>query len=620
LLERDAGGGAAALDALVGSRIVVAGPKYELSHGALARSWPRLQEWLDEASDVRKMKRHVEAAAMQWLRLDCPPDELWTAQHLRDLRSLGAPLALSDDAREFLRASRRSLWRRWALRWAARLALPAVMTSVALGVTGWHRARDRSQTAARVAAHLADARSALAEARRLDASATDALMSAFASYDANDPRDGEARWRDANALTDRASALLGGAATATDLALASDPLDAFARATAADVIYEWMRLTERSRANPLSSELATRLSLVDDTGARRAALNAPGRLRVVTLPSGAQVVLRRVQISPEGRRVEDEGHPLEGEARADIAPGSYVVEAQMPGHWSTRLPLLVRRGQDERAYLTLPPARDIPPGFVYVPAGWSLFGAPDSDELRAAAAALPEHPVYVPAFLIAMHETTFSEYLAFLATLTSEDRAQRRPPNLVFDTRGGPIYTGEGNRIRPGEPLCRPQRILHRCQDWLRLPVTPLGWEDAQAYARWVASVRTPGARLCTEREWERAARGADGRTFAHGDELLAGDANVQATYAVDGNQMGSDEVGSFPLDRSVFGVLDMIGNATEWVGDSVDGRIPEVHVARGGNGFNAAFNARAANRHKAAGRPDSFGLRLCVEWRAKTD
>ena len=71
---------------------------------------------------------------------------------------------------------------------------------------------------------------------------------------------------------------------------------------------------------------------------------------------------------------------------------------------------------------------------------------------------------------------------------------------------------------RRGEPLCRPKRSVRRCQDWLRLPVAGIAWEDAQAYVAWLASGRVPGARLCAEREWERAARGADGRLYAHGD------------------------------------------------------------------------------------------------------
>ena len=75
-------------------------------------------------------------------------------------------------------------------------------------------------------------------------------------------------------------------------------------------------------------------------------------------------------------------------------------------------------------------------------------------------------------------------------------------------------------------------------------------------------------ARLCSGREWERAARGADGRVYPAGDILHPDDANFDATYATDPDQMGADEVGSFVADRSPFGVLDLTGNVAEWIGE----------------------------------------------------
>src|SRR5262249_59305376 len=94
----------------------------------------------------------------------------------------------------------------------------------------------------------------------------------------------------------------------------------------------------------------------------------------------------------------------------------------------------------------------------------------------------------------------------------------------------------------------------------LGLPVAGITWDDATAYARWLGAA-VPGARLCTEREWERAARGADGRLFPGGDALLPGDANFKATWDRDRAQLGADEVGSYPLDASPFGV--QIGRAS---------------------------------------------------------
>ena len=75
-----------------------------------------------------------------------------------------------------------------------------------------------------------------------------------------------------------------------------------------------------------------------------------------------------------------------------------------------------------------------------------------------------------------------------------------------------------------------------------------------------------PGARLCTELEWERAARGADDRLFPHGDELDADDANFDVTYGRVDSAYGPDVVGSHPASRSPFGVDDLAGNVFELV------------------------------------------------------
>jgi formylglycine-generating enzyme required for sulfatase activity len=95
-------------------------------------------------------------------------------------------------------------------------------------------------------------------------------------------------------------------------------------------------------------------------------------------------------------------------------------------------------------------------------------------------------------------------------------------------------------------------------------PAVCLLWHMARRYCAWL------GKRLCTEAEWEKAARGTDGRKYPWGNE------RANCTRAVMSEGLGSAgcgadrvmPVGSKPLGASPYGVLDMAGNAAEWVED----------------------------------------------------
>ncbi|WP_410477957.1 formylglycine-generating enzyme family protein [Myxococcus sp. MxC21-1] len=121
-----------------------------------------------------------------------------------------------------------------------------------------------------------------------------------------------------------------------------------------------------------------------------------------------------------------------------------------------------------------------------------------------------------------------------------------------------------------------------------------------------------PGARMCTEREWERAARGADGRRYPAGDWLAPDDANHDATYGREPWGFGPDEVGSHPRSRSPFGVDDLVGNVWEWTRSDVD---PEKPSAQGGSWYQSDLTAHTANRDRVerTQREALIGFRVCA-------
>ena len=143
--------------------------------------------------------------------------------------------------------------------------------------------------------------------------------------------------------------------------------------------------------------------------------------------------------------------------------------------------------------------------------------------------------------------------------------------------------------------------------------MSAVSFEDAVAFAAWLDRTRRlPGARLCTEYEWERAARGADARTFPSGAALAPDDANIDVTYGREPLAFGPDEVGSHPGSRSPVGAEDMAGNVGEWT-RSVE--TPDAPVARGGSWYEGELGARSMNRDhgEPTERHPLIGVRLCV-------
>ena len=127
------------------------------------------------------------------------------------------------------------------------------------------------------------------------------------------------------------------------------------------------------------------------------------------------------------------------------------------------------------------------------------------------------------------------------------------------------------------------------------LPVTNVNWSEARAFCAFA------GGRLPTEDEWEKAARGGDGREFPWGQDLDCARANW-GNFENEGPCAGKNPgrpvaVGSYPQGASPFGVLDMAGNVWEWVADKYD-RDPSRRVVRGGSCCSYFVEPRAANRN----------------------
>ncbi len=179
-----------------------------------------------------------------------------------------------------------------------------------------------------------------------------------------------------------------------------------------------------------------------------------------------------------------------------------------------------------------PAAKELDPvPMVMIPAGEFLMGNPEG---KGRADEWPQRSVYLDAFAIDQVEVTNERYMTFVTTT-----GHRNPPS-PYGT--GPLLSAKGIE---------------------QLPVVQTTWYDAKAYCSWAKK------RLPTEAEWEKAARGTDGRLFPWGnDSATLKRANFDREWEDDRTLY---PVGSLPAGESPYGVKDMAGNAREWVADWYD-------------------------------------------------
>ena len=165
---------------------------------------------------------------------------------------------------------------------------------------------------------------------------------------------------------------------------------------------------------------------------------------------------------------------------------------------------------------------DAPNEMIQIPAGTFIRG---SNERLADEG--PQHDVDLPAFYIDKFEVTNLQYKKYV-----DDVGRRSPEH--FDARMYPEGTADH-------------------------PVTFVSWRDAKRYCEWA------GKRLPTDIEWEKAARGTDGRTFPWGNEFQMDAANTPVRWENLKMEGDTTPVGSFEAGISPYGVYDMSGNVWEW-------------------------------------------------------
>ena len=216
-------------------------------------------------------------------------------------------------------------------------------------------------------------------------------------------------------------------------------------------------------------------------------------------------------------------------------------------------------------------------GMVLIPAGPFTMGRNDGPDEEK-----PAHRVFLPAYYIDRNLVTWAEYLPFI-----QEKGPAGPQGEMYLDTDDPdakiVSQGDGWVVEKG---------------FEKHPAGEMAWGGALAYCRWKRK------KLPTEAQWEKAARGTDGRLYPWGDRKPSGE------YLFLGDYRGQTAVaGSYPKGASPYGVNDMAGQVWEWTTSlamaypykSKDGRenlgAVDGRVVRGGNSSSLPDGMTTTNR-----------------------
>lgn len=293
-------------------------------------------------------------------------------------------------------------------------------------------------------------------------------------------------------------------------------------------------------------------------------------------------------------------------------PPAHEEPPSAPVAWRPRVP-----GQKPDLVLTLAP--DVELVLVHVPAGYFWMGS-DPTEPEHYSNEEPKRWVYLDEYWIGKYPVTVAQFAAFVrANPYYRTRAERQGGGWTWSRESEWGYVEGASWQHPHGPDSDVRAKADH-------PVTLISWGDACIFCDWVGRVTRRVVRLPMEAEWEKAARGTDGRTYPWGTTFAA-----QKCNTAEGGIRDTTPVGRYsPAGDSPYGCADMAGNVWEWCLDRYDedyyrkapSRNPtgpstgEGHVVRGGSWAGGREIARCAYRGRLV--PDNWyydfiGFRIVV-------
>ncbi|HUY76667.1 MAG TPA: SUMF1/EgtB/PvdO family nonheme iron enzyme [Ktedonobacterales bacterium] len=280
------------------------------------------------------------------------------------------------------------------------------------------------------------------------------------------------------------------------------------------------------------------------------------------------------------RVAQEMGYPLDGKNQPSSPPLPPPSRSLPPDN---RFPKRLA----DLGYTALPSGDDIViiPPLCDIPAGPFVMGSDKRRDIQAYDDELPTQTIALPAYQIARHPVTVAEYACAV-------RGRARPEGAIRDQL---------------------ERMDH--------PIVNVSWHDAMAYVQWLSERTGKSWQLPTEAEWEKAARGTDGRIYPWGDRWDTTRANTRESGFGRTSSVGNHSNGTSP-----YRVQEMAGNVWEWTSSSYKpypyhqtvsedgGRDNEAaRVLRGGSWYLNSRNARVACRSRLDSNVRAFdrGFRM---------
>ena len=307
-----------------------------------------------------------------------------------------------------------------------------------------------------------------------------------------------------------------------------------------------------------------------DRGLYAEQLTGVSRLNIRTAPITATV---------EAGQIDEDGHiwrtkpaitfgttPL---GAYPIEEGAWQLNVSAPGYRNVTMPILVQRAEIIDISCRLFTDEEIGTHYLHVPAGRFIAGGDPTS-----AAAMLRRVEELDDFFVARYPVTCAEYLAFLRDLdkSAPEEAIQRAPRTRPD--GGQLWGRAEGRI------VWPQMDRHGYRWAAHWPVFGVSFDDAERYVEWYRNRTGIAVRLPTELEWEKAARGVDGRWYPWGD--VFDETFCKMARSTPGSPMPT-RVGSFSTDCSPYGVFDMAGLVREYCDSTFDAD-ESLRVVRGGS------------------------------------